>query len=54
MRLFGHPVYRFRENEELAFLEKNLFRYGKKTFGKVSESVEVHVARSPGKRLTPA
>lgn len=47
VRLFGHPVYRFRENEELAFLEKNLFRYGKKTFGKVSESVEVHVARSP-------
>lgn len=47
VRLFGHPVYRFRENEELAFLEKNLFRYGKKTFGKVPESVEVHVARSP-------
>lgn len=36
----------FREMKNLPFREK-LFRYGKKTFGKVPESVEVHVARSP-------
>lgn len=45
--LFEEPVYRFRENEALAFLEKNLFRYSKNMFDKDQESISLHCGRNP-------
>lgn len=42
-----HPVYRFRENDTLAFLESELFRYSKKRFEKEPEGLAIHSARSP-------
>lgn len=43
----GDPVYRFRENEPMAFLERNLFRYTKETYDKEQDTISVHVARNP-------
>ena len=45
--LYGRPVYRFRNNKALAFLEKNLFRYENETFEEKQNSVRIHVARNP-------
>ncbi len=44
--LYGQVPYRFRENEELAFLERNLFRYGHATH-ESAETIRLHVARNP-------
>lgn len=40
-------VYRFRDNAALAFLEKNLFRYGAKTFEGEQDAIGIHAARNP-------
>ncbi len=32
--LYGYPVKRFEKNKELAFLERNIFRYGAGTYEK--------------------
>lgn len=45
--LYARPPYRFRENPALAFLERNLFRYGSSSYGKEPDAVRIHVARSP-------
>lgn len=45
--LYGKPVYRFRENESLAFLEQHLFRYTKEQFVKEQDSVTIHCVRNP-------
>lgn len=45
--LYGRPLPRFRENDALAFLERNLFRYGRNSYDKEQEAVSVHVARNP-------
>ena len=45
--LFQSPVYRFRENPELAFLESELFRYSKKQYKEKTKSISVHIARNP-------
>lgn len=45
--LFEEPVYRFRGNKALAFLEKNLFRYSKNVFDKDQESISLHCGRNP-------
>lgn len=45
--LYDRPPYRFRDSDALAFLERNLFRYGTKTYGKEQSSVGVHVAKNP-------
>lgn len=45
--LYDRPVYRFRENEPLAFLERNLFRYDSDIYEKPQDSVRIHVARNP-------
>ena len=40
-------VYRFRDNAALAFLEKNLFRYGARTFEGEQDAIRIHAARNP-------
>lgn len=44
---YERPVYRFRGNEPLAFLERNLFRYQTGTFGKEQDAIRIHAARNP-------
>lgn len=46
VELYEGVPYRFRENEELAFLERNLFRYGQTTH-ESAQSIRLHVARNP-------
>ncbi len=45
--LYDRPVYRFRRNEPLAFLEQNLFRYGQKTYEKEQDVISIHTAGTP-------
>lgn len=45
--LYDRPVYRFRENKTLGFLESELFRYSKKRFEQEPEGLEIHTVRSP-------
>lgn len=47
--LHDRPVYRFRENEVLGFLESELFRYSKMQYEKEQDVLSVHVARNPKK-----
>lgn len=47
VQLYEKNVYRFRENEPLAYLERNLFRYGSGTFDKEQEAVSIHASRNP-------
>lgn len=42
----GTPC-RFRDNEVLAFLERNLFRYGKQTYKKEQKEIGLHAAGNP-------
>ena len=46
--LYGYPVKRFEKNKELAFLERNIFRYGAGTYEKEVKNLGIHVARNPG------
>ena len=52
--LYEEPAYRFRENEALAFLEKNLFRYKAGTYAGGQEVIRLHVARNPGEEAMAA
>ena len=45
--LYETPVYRFRDNEPLAFLEAELFRYGKRTFDKKQNALRIYSAKNP-------
>ncbi len=45
--LYECPVWRFRGNEPLAFLERNIFRYGKGAYEKKQDAVRIHVAANP-------
>ncbi|MGN1266807.1 MAG: PD-(D/E)XK nuclease family protein [Dorea sp.] len=45
--LYDKPAYRFRENEVLAFLEQNIFRYGAKIYEKEQDVISLHAARNP-------
>lgn len=45
--LYGYPVKRFEKNRELAFLERNIFRYGAGKYEKETENLEIHVAGNP-------
>ncbi|MDD3401784.1 MAG: PD-(D/E)XK nuclease family protein [Hespellia sp.] len=47
VRLFDKPVYRFRTNEALAFLESELFRYSNRKYDRKQNAVEIHCAASP-------
>ena len=52
--LFEKPVYRFRENAPLAFLESELFRYGNKTYGEKQDAVRIYCARNPQAEVAAA
>lgn len=41
------PVYRFRENEALGFLESHLFRYWRGRFVKEQDSIQIYSAKNP-------
>lgn len=45
--LYHKPVYRFKNNEVLDFLESELFRYSKKQYEEEQDVLTIHVARSP-------
>jgi len=45
--LYETPAWRFRENEALSFLERNIFRYGQGTFEKEQEDIRIHAAANP-------
>lgn len=45
--LYEKVPYRFRENDVLAFLEHNLFRYGRKTYEGKQEVIRLYAARNP-------
>ena len=45
--LYGYPVKRFEKNRELAFLERNIFRYGAGRYDKAVENLEIHAAGNP-------
>ena len=45
--LYGGTPQRFLKNEVFAFLERNLFRYGKNTFEKEQDVIVLHAARNP-------
>lgn len=47
--LYKKPVYRFKGNEVLGFLESELFRYSKKQYEEEQEVLSVHVTRNPKK-----
>ena len=44
--LYEEPAYRFHENEALAFLESNIFRYSSATFDKEQEEIQLYRANS--------
>ncbi len=44
--LYGKPV-RFKGNDALSFLERNIFRCGREIFGREQEAVSVRAARNP-------
>ena len=47
--LNNYAKSRFADNEEMAFLEANLFRYSRAKFTKEQHSISIHAARSPKK-----
>ncbi len=50
--LYQKPVYRFRENSALAFLEENVFRYTGRQYRQETESIEIYRARNPKEELS--
>lgn len=47
VELYDHVPWRFKEQEDLAFLEKHLFRYGAGAYEKEQEQVKLHLAKNP-------
>lgn len=45
--LYGNPVYRFKDNPAMAFLEQHIFRYSKTAYRQEQETIQVHCARNP-------
>ena len=41
------PVYRFKDNPAMAFLEHNLFRYSREEYHGEQDAIALHVARNP-------
>lgn len=54
VNLCDRPVYRFRENPPLAFLEKELFRYGKSSYEEKQQNVRIYCARNPKEEVACA
>lgn len=46
--VYDRPIYRFRNNPELGFLEEELFRYSRKQYPKETKKLSVYVAGNPG------
>ncbi len=44
---YERPVYRFRENAPMEFLEQNLFRYHTRTFEGEQHAIGIHEAKNP-------
>lgn len=51
VELYQKPVYRFRENEALGFLESHLFRYSREQYGKKQDSIQVFSAKNPKEEM---
>lgn len=45
------PVYRFRKNEALGFLESHLFRYSRETFNGEQNSLHIFSAKNPKEEM---
>lgn len=45
--LYQKPVRRFQNNAEMAFLESELFRYGKRKYEQEVQNISLHVVRNP-------
>lgn len=50
--LSQNPVYRFRENPPMRFLEKNLFRYTAETFSGKQDRISLHSTKMPKDETT--
>ncbi|MEF9941795.1 MAG: PD-(D/E)XK nuclease family protein [Lachnospiraceae bacterium] len=44
---YSKPVYRFRNNEPLAFLESELFRYSKKQYRTSQDAIRIYCTKNP-------
>ena len=49
--LYERPVYRFRENDALDFLESHLFRYSKERYEKEQDALQIWCARNPQEEM---
>ncbi len=49
--LFEEPVYRFRENRPLAFMESYLFRYSNKSFDDKQDAIQIWCAKNPREEM---
>lgn len=49
---YKKPVYRFRENPSLAFLEENIFRYTGRTYNDSPEGLSVYHAKNPKEEMS--
>ena len=49
--LYERPVYRFRENDALDFLESHLFRYSKEHYEKEQDALQIWCARNPQEEM---
>ncbi|WP_461815924.1 PD-(D/E)XK nuclease family protein [Faecalimonas sp.] len=50
--LSQNPVYRFRENPPMRFLEKNLFRYTTEVFPEKQDNISLHSTKMPKDETT--
>lgn len=51
VELYQKPVYRFRENEALGFLESHLFRYSRQQYDKEQDSIQIFSAKNPKEEM---
>ncbi|MEG0721671.1 MAG: PD-(D/E)XK nuclease family protein [Lachnospiraceae bacterium] len=51
IELYDKPVYRFRSNSALDFLETELFRFSKGKYGEEQESITLHSGGNPSEEI---
>jgi len=49
--LYERPIYRFRHNEALDFLESHIFRYAKERYEREQDAIQVCCARNPKEEI---
>ena len=54
VRLPGNPVYRFRENPALGWLESQIFRYPVRQYKEKQNCIRIYVSRSPKEEVDMA